>query len=233
MEEEEEHHHQHRRWSPPESCRRGWPQAVTPESSITTGGDITFQQMDADHYIGYQRASSLTSALLAKRLGRVATQSSGCAKKKKKNSGGGCSGGAAVMRLYGVTASGQSVLAHVHGYSPYFYVRAPPGFEESMCDGFKDSLEKGVASRTNHNNQKKSRKRKIHNPIDDFSDEEGGEEDFSFFEHVISVEPCFRQTIWSYQAIERSKFLKISMSLPQHLGHARRVLESGISFPRY
>jgi hypothetical protein len=28
-----------------------------------------------------------------------------------------------IMRLYGVTQEGHSVIAHVHGYDPYFYVQ--------------------------------------------------------------------------------------------------------------
>ena len=33
------------------------------------------------------------------------------------------SGSVPIMRLYGVTAEGHSVIAHVHGYEPYFYVQ--------------------------------------------------------------------------------------------------------------
>lgn len=46
----------------------------------------------------------------------------------------------AVLRLYGVTRDGNSVLAHVHGFLPYFYVPAPPGFTSSHCDVFRHAL---------------------------------------------------------------------------------------------
>lgn len=49
-------------------------------------------------------------------------------------------GGGTVLRLFGVTKRGNSVLAHVHGFRPYFYVAAPKGFIERDCDGFKDKL---------------------------------------------------------------------------------------------
>jgi DNA polymerase delta subunit 1 len=45
----------------------------------------------------------------------------------KENPAGGSIAGAAegpvpIIRLYGVTQEGQSVMAHVHGFTPYFYV---------------------------------------------------------------------------------------------------------------
>jgi hypothetical protein len=35
---------------------------------------------------------------------------------------------------------GNSVLCHVHGFRPYFYVAAPPGFLSSDCTAFQDRL---------------------------------------------------------------------------------------------
>lgn len=32
-------------------------------------------------------------------------------------------GSVPMMRLYGVTQEGHSVVAHIHGYEPYFYVQ--------------------------------------------------------------------------------------------------------------
>jgi hypothetical protein len=34
-----------------------------------------------------------------------------------------CSGSVPIMRLYGVTQEGHSVIAHIHGYDPYFWVQ--------------------------------------------------------------------------------------------------------------
>lgn len=44
------------------------------------------------------------------------------------------------LRLFGVTSHGNSVLAHVWGFRPYFYVAAPSGFLESDLDALKDNL---------------------------------------------------------------------------------------------
>lgn len=45
-----------------------------------------------------------------------------------------------IVRLYGVTEAGNSVLALVHGVIPYFYVEAPPGFKLEDCAEFRRSL---------------------------------------------------------------------------------------------
>lgn len=47
------------------------------------------------------------------------------------------SGNVPVLRLFGITEEGNSVCCHVHGFSPYFYVDAPVGFETEHCRVFK------------------------------------------------------------------------------------------------
>lgn len=42
-----------------------------------------------------------------------------------------------IIRIYGVTMEGHSVMAHVHGFHPYFFVPAVPGFKEEDCNKFK------------------------------------------------------------------------------------------------
>ncbi len=45
-----------------------------------------------------------------------------------------------IVRMYGVTQQGVSVLAHVHGFAPYFFVPAPQGFREEDCSKFRVRL---------------------------------------------------------------------------------------------
>ena len=44
------------------------------------------------------------------------------------------------IRIYGVTAKGNSVLVHVHGFRPYFYIHAPRNFGPSHCREFQNHL---------------------------------------------------------------------------------------------
>ena len=51
-----------------------------------------------------------------------------------------------VIRLYGVTDEGYSVMAHLHGYIPYFYASVPSDtFTAADCERFKVNL-----SQTSH-----------------------------------------------------------------------------------
>ncbi|KAK3815059.1 MAG: delta DNA polymerase [Benniella sp.] len=46
-----------------------------------------------------------------------------------------------IVRFYGITESGNSVICHVTGFLPYFYVPAPVGFKIENIPGLKTALE--------------------------------------------------------------------------------------------
>jgi len=46
-------------------------------------------------------------------------------------------GSVPIISIYGVTMDGNSVAAHVHGFAPYFYIRAPQGFRLEDCATFR------------------------------------------------------------------------------------------------
>ena len=46
---------------------------------------------------------------------------------------GSLEGPVPIIRLYGVTRQGRSVMASIHGFTPYFYVSLPPSAD--MSDG--------------------------------------------------------------------------------------------------
>lgn len=59
-----------------------------------------------------------------------------------------------VFRMFGITAAGNSVCCHVHGFSPYFYVSAPDNFTTQDCPKFREALNTAVMNdmRSNPNN---------------------------------------------------------------------------------
>ncbi|KAJ7718487.1 DNA polymerase family B-domain-containing protein [Mycena maculata] len=54
-------------------------------------------------------------------------------------------GGLPTFRMFGVTKDGHSVLAHVNGFKPYFYVAQPRGFREEDLEPFRQHLNTVVA----------------------------------------------------------------------------------------
>ncbi|KAN0088533.1 DNA polymerase family B domain containing protein [Tylopilus felleus] len=52
--------------------------------------------------------------------------------------------GHTMLRVFGVTEAGNSVLANVTGFMPYFYVPVPRGFDDTELDAFMDALNKSA-----------------------------------------------------------------------------------------
>ena len=59
---------------------------------------------------------------------------------------GSSEGPVPVLRLYGVTNDGYSVLAHIHGFTPYFYVSLPASTDlsDSMLGMMRATLDQKV-----------------------------------------------------------------------------------------
>lgn len=59
---------------------------------------------------------------------------------------GSTEGPVPVIRLYGSTREGQSVLAHIHGFTPYFYVLLPQSIDisDQALANIKMTLEQKV-----------------------------------------------------------------------------------------
>jgi hypothetical protein len=76
-----------------------------PSVSGVGTGPLSFQQMDCDYVTG----------------------------RPIRGMPGAQTGAVPVIRMFGITDSGNSVLCHVHGFTPYFYVPAPSGFAEEHC----------------------------------------------------------------------------------------------------
>lgn len=50
---------------------------------------------------------------------------------------GATQGPVPIIRMYGITENGNSVLAHIHGFAPYFFVPAQDGFKREHCEQFR------------------------------------------------------------------------------------------------
>ena len=68
----------------------------------SSNDSIIFQQLDVDHYIDSTPMLNMPAP----------------------------EGGVApILRMYGLTSEGHSIVCHVHGFLPYFYVHAIRGFK--------------------------------------------------------------------------------------------------------
>jgi len=109
------------------------------------------------------------------------------------------SGQTPTIRIFGVTKDGHSVLAHVHGVTPYFYCDCPSeSFSEADCGKFREALDRAVkvAARSQET-------------------------------CVLAVIPRQKQSIMGYQRGRKSKFLQVLVSLPNYVPKARSILQDG------
>lgn len=116
---------------------------------------------------------------------------------------GSSTGPVPVIRIYGVTDEGNSVVMHVHGFTPYFYVQAPPNFQEKDVPNFRIALNDAVRSAA----------RGLKCPT-----------------HVLGCSPCRKQSILGY-CEKKSTFLKIYTALPNYVPTARNILQRGFKSP--
>ncbi|KAB1274909.1 DNA polymerase delta catalytic subunit [Camelus dromedarius] len=138
---------------------------------------LIFQQLEIDHYVGPARPLP---------WGPPPSQ-----------------GSVPVLRAFGVTDEGISVCCHIHGFAPYFYTPAPPGFGPEHLSDLQRELN-GAISR----------------------DQRGGKELTG--PAVLAVELCTRESMFGYHGHGPSPFLRIILALPRLVAPARRLLEQGI-----
>lgn len=136
-----------------------------------TKDPIIFQQLDIDHY-----------------------------EAKKREGFMGTDGLAPVMRMFGVTRDGNSILCHIHGFHPYFYVFTAQKPDPKKIDNFRETLN-GLC------------KQKANNKLADLN------------EHIIKVEHVMARSVYGYCGNEEQNFLKIHCALPQVVRAAAGIFE--------
>lgn len=112
---------------------------------------------------------------------------------------------AAIIRLYGVTAQGHSVLLHVHGVLPYFYCACPDDFDESRCGEVRAALDAAVSQR---------------------------DRDSSSGARVVGVQVVRdKMSIYGYQFDRYTTLFKVFLSQPGYVPKLRSALEGGLTLP--
>eukprot|EP00004_Rigifila_ramosa_P023332 TRINITY_DN6539_c0_g1_i1.p1 TRINITY_DN6539_c0_g1~~TRINITY_DN6539_c0_g1_i1.p1 ORF type:complete len:1108 (+),score=265.50 TRINITY_DN6539_c0_g1_i1:22-3324(+) len=112
-----------------------------------------------------------------------------------------------VVRMYGVTAAGNTVLAHVHGFMPYFYIPmgALPGFVPESCEQFRRFLNEKLGQRVAQKDR--------------------------CAEYVLAVEVFMKESLQGYHSTKKSPFLRLTLLQPKFVPTCRALLEGGIELP--
>lgn len=153
-----------------------WPRPAVPNLNPSTD-NIVFQQLEVDNSLG----------------------------KPLPGMPGSNAGPVPIIHMYGVTMEGNSVLCHIHGFVPYFYVPAPSGFEQSHCSVFREGLDKAV--------------------LNDMRSNKDG-----VMQAVLAVEFEMKESIYGFHGNRKIPFLRITMALPKLVAPAKRILETGFKF---
>jgi len=110
-----------------------------------------------------------------------------------------------VLRMYGVTEHGNSVLAHIHGFLPYFYVQCPSEDLAQKPHVFQNALEEQLVQ---------AGCRDKVNP------------------YVLSVEVVPRSSLFGWQgSTAHSPFFKVVVAVPGLVAISRRLIEGGFPLP--
>uniref|UniRef100_A0A2K5ZGI3 DNA polymerase n=1 Tax=Mandrillus leucophaeus TaxID=9568 RepID=A0A2K5ZGI3_MANLE len=161
---------------PPSAIDPRWHRPTPPPLDPQTE-PLIFQQLEIDHYVG--PAQPVPGGPPLSR------------------------GSVPVLRAFGVTDEGVSVCCHIHGFAPYFYTPAPPGFEPEHLGDLQRELNLAISR-----------------------DNRGGKELTG--PAVLAVELCSRESMFGYHGHGPSPFLRITLALPRLVAPARRLLEQGI-----
>jgi len=148
--------------------------------TFTTSTALQFQHIDTDYYIGFDPLNNSRSDQRSKR---------------------------AIIKLFGVTKSGESVLCHCVGFAPYFYCNTWPGFVKGRDeDKVRNALEQRLRSNDVANK-------------------------FKCDQYVPRVVAEEKQSIWGYHFGAMVTVLKIYLSLPTVTTAARKIIIDGMRLP--
>jgi DNA polymerase delta subunit 1 len=116
----------------------------------------------------------------------------------------------AIIRMFGLTMEGHSVMLNIYGFLPYFYIAVPPhpsNVEDwDLCKAVQNELNTKLRGRVRTFEQ-----------VDNY---------------VLSVDIVQKESIMAFHNNQKIAFFKITMALPKHVTPARDILEEqGINVP--
>lgn len=147
--------------------------------------------------------------------------------KKDRKVVGAQKGAVPVIRVYGVTDEGYSIVTFLHGYTPYGYFALPEGFDlECSENGFhegnwkKDEVLGKIRMRLNDLlSQSKTAQRNAGGK---------GNDDGDFVQGVQYFDD--KKSIMGYNT-SHTKFLKVYVQTPSLVPTLKRIMEEGVSLP--
>ncbi|XP_068855408.1 DNA polymerase delta catalytic subunit-like [Aphelocoma coerulescens] len=110
-----------------------------------------------------------------------------------------------ILRMFGVTREGLSVCVHLHGFSPYFYVLAPPGAAPEHLEALERELEAALRREPRAGNPKSGPPK-----------------------NVLGLQLVQKQSILGFHGGAQVPFVRVGVSLPRLVPPARRLLERGL-----
>eukprot|EP00040_Diaphanoeca_grandis_P024087 m.132040 g.132040 ORF g.132040 m.132040 type:complete len:1070 (+) comp29583_c0_seq1:139-3348(+) len=108
-----------------------------------------------------------------------------------------------IMQMFGVTQEGNSVLAHVHGFAPYFFCTTPAGFTEDHCAEVLSKLNTAVLGQLK------------------------GSDGVTCA--VLAIELVQKESIFGYHENRKVPFLQVTVTQHRFISKAKMILENGMN----
>ncbi|XP_064635067.1 DNA polymerase delta catalytic subunit-like [Lineus longissimus] len=161
-----------------QSTNPKWARPPVPKDLNPKKDKFVFQQVDVDYYVGQPLPGMPGSTV----------------------------GPVPIIRMYGITMDGNSILAHIHGFPPYFFVTAPLNFKAEDCKKFKNALNDALL---------KERSAK------------------DVAQCVLAVDMHMKESIYGFHCNKKVPFLRVTMAIPRIVPAAKRILEGGFNVSGY
>jgi len=136
----------------------------------------------------------------------------------KKRVVGASEGEVPVIRIYGVTDQGNSIVAFIHGYTPYAFFALPEGHELKYDNIREKNVKLGKIRDTMNDRLVSAKSQRSKN----FS------ADGNLVQGVQYIEDC--KSIMGYSTAH-TKFLKVYLQMPSLVPTLKRIMEEGMNLP--